>query len=45
MKIIKVEKKNDDEYLVRFEGGNVAFWGKDFMKDKMRKEEDTNNWI
>lgn len=44
MKIRNIEKKNNDEYLVRFEGGNVACWGKDFLKNKMREEEDLNSF-
>ncbi len=44
MIIRNIEKKNNDEYLVRFENGNVAYWGKGFLKDKMRVEENTNNY-
>lgn len=44
MIIRNIEKKNNDEFLVRFESGNVAFWGKDFLENKMRVEEDINNF-
>lgn len=44
MIIRNIEKKNNDEYLVRFENGNIASWDKEFLKDKMRVEENTNNY-
>ena len=42
--IRNVEKKNYDEYLVRFINGNIAIWGKEFIKNKMRTEENLNNY-